>query len=99
LYVCGIISSMEAKTGIPDNPGKALAICMKQLRAKKGMTQGDIARATGLERSYVSNLEAGKIKHPRVHTVAKIAMAFGMKLSDLILYCEEIHSKFPSSSS
>jgi len=90
---------MEAKTRIPDNPGKALAICMKGLRAKKGMTQGDIVRATGLERSYVSNLEAGKIKHPRVDTVDKIAKAFGMKLSDLIIYCEQIHEKFPPSSS
>ena len=85
--------------GIPDNPGKGLAVCMKELRAKKGLTQGDIVRATGLERSYVSSLEGGKIKHPRVHTFAKIAMAFGMKLSDLIIYCEKTHSKFPPSSS
>jgi transcriptional regulator with XRE-family HTH domain len=90
---------MDARIKIPDNPGKALAVCMKELRAKKGMTQGDIVRATGLERSYVSSLEAGKIKHPRVHTVDKIAMAFGMKLSELIIYCEKIHSKFPPSSS
>ncbi|MGB7295351.1 MAG: helix-turn-helix transcriptional regulator [Candidatus Aminicenantales bacterium] len=90
---------MEAKIRFPDNPGKALAVCMKKLRAKKGMTQGDIVRATGLERSYVSSLEAGKIKHPRMHTFNKIAMAFGMKLSELIIYCEKIHSKFSPSSS
>jgi transcriptional regulator with XRE-family HTH domain len=89
---------MEAKLRIPANPGKALAVCMKELRAKKGMTQGDIVRATGLERSYVSNLEAGKIKHPRIYTVDKIAMAFGMKLSDLIIYCEKIHAGFSSPS-
>lgn len=59
------------------------------------MTQGDIARATGLERSYVSNLEAGRIKYPRVHTVDRIAAAFGMKLSELIIYCEKLHSKHP----
>lgn len=88
---------MEAKTRIPDNPGKVLAVCMKELRAKKGMTQGDIVRATGLERSYVSSLEAGKIKHPRAHTVDKIALAFGMKLSAIILYCEELLEKFPES--
>ena len=90
---------MEAKRRIPDNPGKALAVCLKELRAKKGMTQGDIVRATGPERSYVSNLEAGKIKHPRVHTVDKIAMAFGMKLSELIISYEKIHAKFQRSSS
>jgi transcriptional regulator with XRE-family HTH domain len=89
---------MITKNRIPENPGKVLAICMKELRAKKGMTQGDIVRATGLERSYVSSLEAGKIKYPRVHTVDKIAMAFGMKLSDLIIYCEKKQSSRLSAS-
>lgn len=78
--------------------GEALAVCMKELRSKKGMTQGDIVRATGLERSYISSLEAGKIKYPTVHTIARIATAFGMKLSAFMLYCEKIHSKFPPTS-
>ena len=90
---------MATKKRTPDNSGKALAICMKELRAKNKMTQGDIVRATGLERSYVSSLEAGKIKHPRIDTINKIAKAFGMKLSDLIIYCEKQHSNFPPSSS
>lgn len=89
---------MVTKKGTPDNSGKAIAICIKELRVRNGMTQGDIVRATGLERSYVSSLEAGKIKHPRIHTVYKIAKAFGMKLSDFIIYCEKQHSNFPSSS-
>jgi transcriptional regulator with XRE-family HTH domain len=54
--------------------------------------------ATGFKRSYVSSLEEGKIKHPRIHTVDKIAKAFGMKLSEFIIYCEKLHSDFPSSS-
>jgi transcriptional regulator with XRE-family HTH domain len=90
---------MKSKISTEDDLGEALAICMKKLRAKKGMTQGDIVRATGLERSYVSSLEAAKIKHPTIPTFNKIAMAFGMKLSELIVYCEKIHSKFPPSSS
>lgn len=89
---------MVTKTRTPDNSGKAIALCMKELRAKKGMTQGDIVRATGFERSYVSSLEGGKIKHPRIHTIDKIAKAFGMKLSEFIIYCEKQHSDFPSSS-
>jgi len=84
---------------VPDNPGKVLGICMKQLRAKKRMTQGDLVRATGLERSYISNLEAGKIKNPRIHTLDKIATAFGTTLSGLIILCEKTYSKFPPSSS
>ena len=64
--------------------GRSLAICIKKLRAKYHMTQGDIVRATGFERAYISRLESGKIKHPRIETVAKIADAFGMKLSKFI---------------
>ena len=86
---------MQAQRRIPENPGKALAVCIKQLRAKRGMTQGDIARATGFERSYISNLEGGRIKYPRVNTVDKIAAAFGMKLSELIIYCEKLYAKHP----
>lgn len=87
---------MSTKTSI--DVGESLAICMKKLRSKYKMTQGDIVRATGLERGDISNLEAGKIRHPRAETVAKIAKAFGMKLSELILFCEKIHSNFPSTS-
>jgi transcriptional regulator with XRE-family HTH domain len=84
-------------TKYPKEVGLALAFCMKKLRSKHNMTQGDIVRATGLERGYISNLEAGKIKHPRIETIAKIADAFGMKFSDFVLYCERLHSEFPPS--
>jgi transcriptional regulator with XRE-family HTH domain len=88
---------MVTKERASDHLGKAIGACMKELRAKKGMTQGDIVRATGLERSYVSSLETGKIRHPRIQTVNKIAGAFGMKLSAFIEYCEKKHLSFLSS--
>lgn len=65
------------------------AACMKKLRTKRKMTQGDIVRATGLERGYVSNLESGKIRHPRMTTVARVAGAFDMKLSEFFAYLEK----------
>ncbi len=70
------------------------AACMKKLRTKHKMTQGDIVRATGLERGYVSNLESGKIRHPRMTTVARIAGSFDMKLSEFFAYMEK---QFPES--
>jgi len=33
---------------------------MKRLREVKGLSQGDIHRATQIDRPYISNLEAGK---------------------------------------
>jgi transcriptional regulator with XRE-family HTH domain len=74
------------------------ALCMKRLRLERKMTQGDIVRATGLERGYVSNLESGKIRHPRMATVARVASAFGMKLSEFFAYLEEQFPEYASSS-
>jgi len=48
------------------------------------MTQGDICRATGLERSYVSALENEKIHYPRLQTINKIAAAFNMTISEFL---------------
>lgn len=62
------------------NFGKA----MKILREKKGMTQGDIVRRTGLERSYVSRLESNKIKYPRVEMVSRLAKAFDISIEEFV---------------
>ena len=67
------------------NIGKA----MKTLREKNDNTQGDIFRATGLERGYISRLESGKIRYPKLHTINKLAKFFGLKISEFIKYAEE----------
>jgi transcriptional regulator with XRE-family HTH domain len=55
---------------------------MKKIREAKGMSQGDIYRATKIERAYISNLEAGK-QNPTLETMEKIAKALGVSVSDL----------------
>ena len=50
---------------------------MKRIRAKKEMSQGDIARALEVDRGYISNIENGK-KNPTLATVVKIANALGV---------------------
>jgi len=56
---------------------------MKKLREAKGMSQGDIHRATGIDRAYISNLEAGK-QNPTLETIAKIAEALGTTSDKLL---------------
>jgi len=70
---------MKDKEGLID-VGRAI----KKLRERNGMTQGDIARATGLERSYVSRLEGGKINYPRLKTVYKLAHALGVSVDEFV---------------
>ncbi len=56
---------------------------MKKLREAKGLSQGDIYRATGIDRAYISNLEAGK-QNPTLETIAKIAEALGVSSDQLL---------------
>ncbi len=56
---------------------------MKRIRAKKKMSQGDIARALDVDRGYISNIENGK-KNPTLATVAKIANALGVSADELL---------------
>jgi len=56
---------------------------MKKIREAKKMSQGDIYRATKIERAYISNLEAGK-QNPTLETMEKIAKALGVGVDDLI---------------
>ena len=51
-------------------------------RETKKMSQGDIYRATKIERAYISNLESGK-QNPTLETIAKIATAFKVEIGDL----------------
>ena len=56
---------------------------MKRIRAKKKMSQGDIARALEVDRGYISNIENGKT-NPTLATIAKLARALGVPIDKLI---------------
>ena len=56
---------------------------MKRIRVKKGMSQGDIARALKVDRGYISNIENGK-KNPTIATIQKLANALGVSADELL---------------
>lgn len=59
--------------------GKAI----KRIREQKKMSQGDICRALGFDRAYMSNIEAGK-GNPTLVTIEKIAEALNVSTSELL---------------
>lgn len=59
--------------------GKAI----KRVREQKNMSQGDICRATGFDRAYMSNIEAGK-GNPTLLTIEKIAQALEVTTDKLL---------------
>jgi len=56
---------------------------LKEVRLKKDLSQGDVARILGVHRTYISGLERGA-RNPSLLTVQKIAKALGVKAKTLI---------------
>jgi transcriptional regulator with XRE-family HTH domain len=56
---------------------------MKRIRISKGLTQGDIFRALGVSRGFISNIESGKT-NPTLSTIAKLAKALSVSSDELL---------------
>ena len=56
---------------------------LKKLRIQKKMSQGDIARALGVHRSYISGLERG-IRNPTLVNIERFAKPLEVELSKLL---------------
>lgn len=73
--------TLSAKENNMDHTIENLGKRIKQIRIKKGLTQESLAVRSGLAKSYISLLEAGK-KLPAISTLSHIAGALGMSLGD-----------------
>ena len=56
---------------------------LREVRLKKKLSQGDVARILDVHRSYISGLERGR-RNPSLLTVQKIAKALGVSAKDLL---------------
>jgi len=56
---------------------------LKRIRIERKMSQGDIMRALGCSRSYISNIENGKT-NPTLATIAKLAKSVGVSIEKLL---------------
>jgi len=56
---------------------------LKRIRTQKGISQGDIARALKVGRSFITNIENGKT-NSTLATIAKIAKTLGVPIKDLV---------------
>lgn len=62
---------------------RKLAQNLKRIRAAKGISQGDVVKATGIDKAMISNIENGKT-NPTLSTIAKLAKAVGVSIDELI---------------
>ncbi|OGI61302.1 hypothetical protein A2814_00695 [Candidatus Nomurabacteria bacterium RIFCSPHIGHO2_01_FULL_38_19] len=56
---------------------------LKEVRLKKNLSQGDVARILGVHRTYISGLERGA-RNPSLLTVQKVAKALGVNAKNLV---------------
>jgi transcriptional regulator with XRE-family HTH domain len=56
---------------------------LREVRLKKKLSQGDVARTLGVHRSYISGLERGR-RNPSLLTIQKIAKAIDISPKELL---------------
>jgi len=62
---------------------KKLGENLKRIRFKKNITQVEIAKTLGVDRSFVSNLENAKT-NPTLATITSLAKALGVSTNELL---------------
>jgi transcriptional regulator with XRE-family HTH domain len=61
-----------------------LALNLRTARVERGMSQDRLAQMGGTSKSYINNLESGKIATPGAFKLYGIALALGLRLEDLM---------------
>jgi transcriptional regulator with XRE-family HTH domain len=64
-------------------PGDPVAQQLRALRALRGLSQRDLARESGVSRSYLARLELGQ-QDPTVSIVRKLARALAVPVAVLL---------------
>ncbi len=67
----------------PEPAGKVLCDRVTELRKKNGMTLDQLAAASGVSRSMLSQIERGQA-NPTLAVTFRIAQAFGMTIGELV---------------
>jgi transcriptional regulator with XRE-family HTH domain len=64
-------------------PRERMAARLKTLRERRGMTQEQLAKKSGVGRSHLARLETGR-QDPTLSTIEKLAKALGVKVGRLL---------------
>jgi transcriptional regulator with XRE-family HTH domain len=75
-------------TRIRQAEGEVFGTRFRELRVERGLTQRDVAAASGLTDAYISNVENG-FAVPSLTTVLRLAVALGCKVTELVAIFDE----------
>jgi transcriptional regulator with XRE-family HTH domain len=71
----------------PDPLLVALGQAIRELRAKRGLSQEELSLKSGVHRNYIGGVERGE-RRPTVTAVARLAQALGVQASDVLKAAE-----------
>lgn len=74
----------QTTADIPVNWTIPIGKIIKEWRHHRGYTMDELRQRAGVSKSYVSQLESGKIRNPKDEYIRKIAQALGVQSADLI---------------
>lgn len=67
---------------------RALAIAVRELRARRALKQEEVGEAAGLGRNYLTTLESGRT-NPSFEALVRLSRGLGVPLSELARIYEE----------
>lgn len=65
------------------DPKVAFADLIRELRTEQNLTQADLAKKAGIQRTYLNDIEVQRRTNLTLTTAAKLADGLGIKLSKL----------------
>ncbi len=70
------------------DPVKVFGLVVRELRQRLNWSQEILAEETGLDRTFISQLETGR-KQPSLLTIFRLARSFQVESSDLLRQVED----------
>lgn len=68
-------------------PAEAFGAALRRHRTAGGLTQEDLAFESGVDRTFIARIEAGK-RQPTITTVLRLTQALGVPAADIVAEVE-----------
>ena len=62
---------------------------VREIRKAKGLSLGQVGLRSGIDRTYISRIESGKVANPSHDTLSKVAQGLGIVVSELFVKGKE----------
>ena len=62
-----------------------MIVKLREMREKRGWTQAELSRRSGVPQPMISEIESSEVKFPRVDALYKLAQALRCMVDDLIV--------------